>query len=90
MAGPCKDEGCPRPVKARGLCQRHYYAWRLAGKPLPPYSPNLSREPTKVVGVYLTQEQEQLLNKAAEAAGLTRGIFIRTILDKALRTNPTP
>lgn len=31
---PCSVEGCDRPWKARGMCQKHYCAWRKANPDL--------------------------------------------------------
>ena len=30
----CKIDGCGRRPKARGLCENHYYRWRVHGDPL--------------------------------------------------------
>jgi hypothetical protein len=31
--GPCKEDGCERPILARGLCSMHYKRWQIAGGP---------------------------------------------------------
>jgi hypothetical protein len=38
MDGPCAIEGCDRPVRSRGWCNRHYQRWYLHGDPEVIYS----------------------------------------------------
>jgi len=46
----CSIEGCPKPVRARGWCTRHYYRWHRNGNPLLTVRRVKGQFPCSVVG----------------------------------------
>jgi hypothetical protein len=74
---PCTVPGCDRPTKSRGLCHRHYCAWRANGDPtcvMPtrrlPIQPLLD-----IAHLTHTQLAERVAASGTTALGwLTRGV----------------
>jgi hypothetical protein len=56
----CSVEGCPRPVKGRGLCNKHYKRWWRYGDVELRRVPHVNRKPCSIEGCIRLSEARGL------------------------------
>jgi len=80
MPKPCSEAGCPKPARARGLCQTHYSTrWKI--QDLPRREP---REQHVRLKLYLTKEQALAAKQRADKLKMPLSRCLRELVAKGL------
>lgn len=84
MPKPCSEAGCPKPARARGLCQTHYSTrWKVQDLPR-----KERRELLVKLKLYLTKEQALEVKQKAIGLKMPVSRMLRELVAKGLANTP--
>lgn len=88
MSEKCSEAGCPKPVKARGLCGTHYMQLRRGRLGKPPL--RLEGGQNKFLKIRISKDLVELIEKAAMGENVNVSKWMRSAMEKQLSKTKKP